>query len=197
MQQSDLDVDGRVKEIADAGAEGLGSLTRSKVKATTLSGVRGKVIIKKVKPDGGGEAHLRTYVIHAGGKFYQLIVHAWHGSHVTQTDGLNGIRKGFRLLKGAGGEDADETFDEVDSGSDGKDGADGKDGDSGSNSGGGGGDTGDWPANGPKRVGNCVKLPERNIEWTLPSDKDYPLKWAGAQTTPSRSPVASCGRRVA
>ncbi len=177
VQTSDLDVDSRAKEVKDAGGMGLGRVTRSKIKDTTLSGVRGKVVIKKVKPDGGGEGHFRTYVINTGGKFYQLIVQAWHGSHVSQTEGINGVRKGFRLLKGAGGEDADETFDEVDSGGDSEDGSD----DSGDEDGADGEDGDDggptWPSRGPKRSGLCVKLPERNMEWTLPEGA---LKWSGA-----------------
>lgn len=180
MQQSDLGVDGRVKDVQDAGGEGMGTVVRQTVKPTTLSGVKGKVVIKKIKPDGGGEGHLRTYVIHTGGTFYQLIVQAWHGSHVSQTEGLNGIRKGFRLAKGAGGEDADETFDEVDSGSEGEGEGDGGGGDAdaagGSDSSTDGGR--DWPKNGPTREGNCVKLHNRNVEWTLP--EDGPLQWVGA-----------------
>lgn len=172
VQQSDLGVDGRVDDVKKAGAEGLGSLVRSKVLDTTLSGVKGKVVVKKVKTDGGDEAHLRTYVIHTGGRFYQLIVQAWFGAHMTQNAGLNGIRQGFRLTKGAGKQDADETFDEVDSGGDGDSGSDDDDGGSDDSD-----DGIDWPGSGPKREGSCVKLPERNMQWTLP---EGPLRWIGA-----------------
>ena len=173
VQASDLDVTGRVDDIKKAGGEGVGRVVKQAVKDTTLSGVKGKVVVKKIKPDGGGEGHFRTYVIHAGGKFYQLIVQAWHGSHVGQVEGLNGIRKGFRLAKGAGGDDADETFDEVDSGDDSDDSGDGSSDAGGDDS---AGDDIDWPAKGPTREGRCVKLPHRNVEWTL---EDGPVKWVG------------------
>ncbi|MDA1194626.1 MAG: hypothetical protein O2894_05520 [Planctomycetota bacterium] len=177
VETSDLDLDGRVNDIKELGAEGMGSVARQAVAETSLSGVKGKVVIKNIKPDSGGEGHFRTYIIKSGGKFYQLIVQAWHGSHASQVEGLNALRKGFRLLQGAGGQDADETMTEVDGG-----GGDGPAaGDNGGNVGGDGGgdsaeDTGNWPPNGPLREGRKITLPNHNFEWTLPESD---LKWVG------------------
>ena len=108
--------------------------------------------------------------------FERFAVHRFRT--VQFTDGpvqVNGIRKGFRLLKGAGGPDKDEPMNEVGSGDASGDGGNAMD-DIEANE-----DTGapdDWPANGPKLDGTTVRMPERNLEWTLP--KDGPFQWAGA-----------------
>ncbi len=182
-QQSDLDVAGRVNDIKGAGGEGIGRVAKQVVKDTTLGGIKGKVVIKRIKADGGGEGHFRTYVIHTGGRFYQLIVQAWHDSQSGQVEGLNALRRGFQLAKPGKAKHADESFDEVDGGdSDGADGADGADGGGATNGGGGGdGRPANWPASGPTLEGRCVKLPEHNLEWTLP---DGPLRWIGAIDNP-------------
>ena len=188
VQESDLDVDGRVNDIKGAGGEGVGSVAKQVVKDTTLSGVKGKVVIKRIKADGGGQGHFRTYIIHTGGRFYQLIIQAWHESEKGQVAGLNGVRKGFRLAKAGKAEDADESFDEVGGGSDDA-GSDSPGDSSGGNHGGGdagGGAPQNWPANGPKLEGRCLKLDHRNVHWDLP---EGPLNWVGARDDAKPAPT--------
>jgi hypothetical protein len=172
VQASDLDVAGRVEDVRQQGVSA-GNVRATLVRDTTVSGVPGKVVIQKIKQDGS-DGQLRTYIIKSGGKFYQLIVRAWHGSAKTTAAGLNAVRKGFRLLQGAGGQDKDEPMDELDKAGSG-DGADGPS---------GGGDPGakdkpeGWPATGPTLDGTTLKCDRLNVWWTLP--KDGPFHWAGS-----------------
>ena len=97
-----------------------------------------------------------------------MILRCWHGAQNGEVAGINAVRKGFRLLKGAKGEDKDETLMELGSADEG-----GSDGDAGTN---GGGDDG-WPAGGAKKEGRKVSLPTHNVEWTLP---EGPFRWHSA-----------------
>lgn len=179
-----LSLDERVGELRDAGGDGLGDATRTVVADTTLSGVAGKVVIQKIRADGGTEGHFRKYVIIADGRFYQLLIRCWYGAHETAKEEVNGIRQGFRLLSGAGGPDKDESLEEIPSGGEpGADGADGASGGSRPSAGGGEVDpdkagSGDWPPNGPKRNGRTVEVTGHNLEWTLPEDDSW--TWAAA-----------------
>ena len=175
-----LGLDERVKDVKAQGSGGMGDVNRTAVGDTTLSGIKGKVVAMKIDADGN-EGHFRTYIIESGGKFYQMIVQAWHGAHSDEREAINGVRKGFRLLDGAGGTDKDEAFDEFGSGDDSGDDEGGDD--SGSNGGGnngGGSANDDWPRGGAEKVGNTVKLPTHNLEWTLPADS--PFRWTDAPT---------------
>ena len=161
---TDLDVAGRVQDIQNAGGMGAGDVKATKVLDSTLSGVKGKVVIESIEGQGGAKLHLRHYVIKSGGKLYMLVVRAWHGSHVAGAGAINAARKGFRLLQGAGGEDADEPMTEV--------------GDGGETQAKGPGAVGGWPKTGPKLEGNTAVLERHNVKWTLPDDS--PFKWQGA-----------------
>lgn len=179
----DLSLGEFVKEIRGRGGDGLGTVARTKVLDTTLSGIKGKVVIQKIKADGDVDGHFRKYAIVSNGKFYLLLMRTWHGAHETAKDEINGIRKGFRLLKGAGGPDKDESMTEVDgtpsrkataSEDDDIDEDESSEGDDD----GGDDDDGDWPAGGPVKKGDTVCLPTHNFEWTLPKGEDSPWRWA-------------------
>jgi len=160
-----LSLQERVQEIAQHGADGLGEVAAVATHASTLSGVPGTVVVQRVDGESGAEGHFRTYAIVAGPNFYHLIVRAWSGAHTEQRDAINALRKGFRLLKGAGGEDAEESFDEELGASaarapkaEVKEGA-------------------GFPEGGPVVRDSTVCLPSHNFEWTLPADS--PLQWKG------------------
>ncbi len=167
-----LGLDERMEEVRQQGADGLGDVVASTVKASTLSGVKGAVFVARVKREQT-LGHFRTYAIASGANFYQLMIRAWDGAHETHRDELNALRRGYRLAKGGGAEDADEAFDELPASA----GADGEDGsaDAGASRA-AEGDT--WGPNGPKREGNTVILPSHNFEWTLPEGS--PFRWIGA-----------------
>ncbi|MDJ0522432.1 MAG: hypothetical protein QNJ90_10220, partial [Planctomycetota bacterium] len=177
-----LGLDQRVAELKRSGAEGMGTVERTAIKDTTISGIKGKVVIQRVKADGGAKGHFRKYVMVHKGSFYQLIVISWHSAHVSVTDEINAVRAGFRLLKGAGEKDAPEPMDEVDGGgSDGADGTDGADGDSDGDS------DSDWPEKGPKREGRAIMMDHHNIHWTLPKG---PFQWTeGAEDASKKAGI--------
>ncbi len=167
-----LSLSDRVQELRNAGGEGLGDAVRTKVLDTTLSGVKGKVVVQKIKADGA-EGHFRKYAIIADGKFFQMLVRCWHGAHESAKDEINGIRKGFRLLKGAGGADKDESLTEVDNKkrvANPEDGSSDDEDDSSDDE-----DDGNWPPDGPTKKGKTVCLPSHNMEWTIPEDS--PFTW--------------------
>ncbi len=162
----------RVHELEQHGAEGMGTVTHAKVLDTTLSGIKGKVVVQRVKAEGGTKGQFRKYVIVSNGKFYQLLMRCWHGAQKSSTKEINAVRAGFRLLKGAGGADAPETLDELgdeaandDAAEDGADGTDGADDDG-------------WPPKGPLKEGRKVTIEKRNLSWTLPEKS--PFAWVGA-----------------
>jgi len=175
---NDLSVGERVADVKSNGAEGLGTVSQTKVIDSSLSGIKGKAVVMDVRSDGL-KGHFRTYVISANGKFYQLILRAWHEAEKNQVAEINALRKGFRLLKGAGGEDKDEALDEFGGSGDSDDDDDGSDDDSDGEHGSNGGSDPNWPRGGAQKEGRTVKLPTHNVEWTLP---EGPFQWVGAPT---------------
>ena len=175
-QKTDLDVAGRVEDLRQAGGMGLGNVTALKIVDATLSGVKGKAVLQNIKTDGGAKGHLRSYIMKAGGTLYMLVVQAWHGAHTAEADAMNGVRKGFRLLAGAGEDDADEPMTELEGGGGDAEGED----DNPSLGGSGAGSDGPeaWPATGPKIEGTTAMFDRHNLRWTLPADSEF--KWTGA-----------------
>ena len=169
-----LNVAERATEVKSNGAEGMGKMVQAKVVDSTLSGIKGKAVAMKIDADGS-EGYFRTYVIAKGGNFYQMIMRCWHGAQFEELESLNAVRKGFRLLKGAGAEDKSDAFDEFGSADDEED----EDGDE------EGDDAGDadegndpnWPSGGAKKEGRKISLPTHNLEWTLPKG---PFQWTDA-----------------
>ena len=168
-----LDVAQRAAELKQAGAEGMGSVQKTKVLDTTLSGVKGKVVVQRIQADGGTPGHFRKYVIVSGGKFYQLLMRCWHDAHSSVGDEINAVRQGFRLLKGAGGKDATETLSEVDEAAAKDDDDDDSDDDEGDDE-----DDDGWPRNGPKKEGRKVSMDNHNFRWDLPEASKF--EWTGA-----------------
>lgn len=167
----------RVQEMKDRGGDGLGEAVRSKVLDTTLSGVKGKVVVQRIKADGGARGQFRKYAIISDGKFYQMLIRSWHGAHESAKDEVNGIRKGFRLLKGAGGPDKDETLTEIGGSQKNQARPEDDDDDSEDDEDSSGDDDDDdgWGPPGPTKTGNKVCLPSHNLEWTIPTDS--PFRW--------------------
>ncbi len=169
-----LDLAQRAAELKQAGAEGMGSVQKTKVLDTTLSGVKGKVVVQRIQADGGTPGHFRKYVMVSDGKFYQLLMRCWHDAHTSVGDEINAVRQGFRLLKGAGGEDAKETLTEVDAAADKGDAEDGaKEGGSASDE-----EDDGWPKNGPKKEGRKVSMLNHNFSWDLPEASKF--EWTRA-----------------
>ena len=169
-----LDVAGRVKDVKSAGSMGLGSVNRTVISDATLSGVKGKAVVMKIDANGNA-GYFRTTIIESGGKFYQMLIRAWHGAQIDETDALNEVRKGFRLLEGAGGDDEDLPFDEFDEDEPAK-----KKGGADAGGANGGDDEGtdpNWPPGGAAKDGRKISLPNHNIEWTLP---EGPFQWTDA-----------------
>ena len=165
-----LELDERLAEVKEGSRSLIETITHTKIIDSSLSGIKGKALLMQGHARGGKVViHFRGYLIERKGKFYHLNIICYHGSHRRMTESIDRMRRGFRLLKGAGkGEDAPETFDElpkVDTGS----------AESGKDAKGGGGDDIDWPEKGPKRDGSTAIFPKHNLRWTLPSGGV--LKW--------------------
>ena len=154
--RTDLPPDDRAVELKQAMSQFLaGELNHCEIFDSTLSGVRGKVVVGEGTTGGGAPGHVRLYVIGHRGRLYHLEVKAFHGAHVTRRDEINAARKGFRLLKGGPkAEDKDEQFNEFGS-------ADAEEEEEG-NAG-----LGDWPAKGPKRLEDgTVEFTGLNLRWS-------------------------------
>ncbi len=166
-----LKPDERLNEVKEATRPSIETVTHTKVVDSTLSGRPAKLLLMQGHARGGKVIiHFRGYLIERKGKFYHLNITCYHNSHRTATESIDRMRRGFRLIKGAGkGEDAPETFDELPKVDAGAKGAGGESND------GADGDEIEWPEKGPTREGNTVIFPKHNLRWTLP--KGGVLKW--------------------
>jgi hypothetical protein len=125
-----------------------------------LSGLEGTLLVAQGTA-GEKAVHQRIWSIAAGGKFHQVFVTCWMGAEGKAAAELDALRRGYRLLQGAGPEepepatgpalsDEEPTLEEGAA----------------------------WPAGGPRREGNRLVFPSHNLEWAIPEGS--PFRWTAS-----------------
>lgn len=131
-----------------------GSVTRGR-----LSGLDGSLVVLQGTAKNGAPLWIRAYAIAAEGQLHQLIVTAYNGAEGKRSAEIDALRRGYRLIAGAGPEEAAGAGEPKL----------------------GGGDVPDseaFPPGGPKQEGRTVVFPSHNLRWTLPEGS--PFAWRGA-----------------
>lgn len=166
-----------LKELTQEVRDGLSSQMTpegSKVAEGRLSGLVGTEVIVKGKNREGAPVFVRAWAIESGGKFHQMIATMVDGAEVKLAGELDKLRRGYRLLTGAGPEEPDME-------------------DAGVPEVGGGTAAGDdWPEKGPTREGRTIVFSHHNLRWTLP--EGCPL--GVAQVTDDEAAMPDDGGKV-
>lgn len=149
------------EEIRTKMVEGLSKTRSSQVGGGRLSGLSGALVSLAGEQAGGGAWWFRGWVVKSGDMLHQLLVEAFLGAESKHGTAIDTLRRGYRLLEGAGPEDAatDPTFkaeDPLPSGP----------------------GRSDFPTGGPKQEGRAAVFPSHNLRWTLPEGS--PFGWQNA-----------------
>jgi len=142
------------EEIRDGTTKGLSKQAQAQVMDGRLSGLAGSAVL--VSGEQGGVPYtMRAWVILQGGTLHALIVDVFHGADKDLGSEIDALRRGYRLLAGAGPEEAPAAGQTPVEG--------------------GGADLqGEaFPPLGPKREGRTVVFPSHNLRWTLPEGSPY------------------------
>lgn len=150
------------ESIADEVLEGLrsdfeklqaGAVTRGK-----LSGLDGSLVVMQGTAKNGTPQWVRGWAIVQGDLLHQLIVTAYNGAEGKRAAEIDALRRAYRLIQGAGPEEAATAEPQLGSG-------DVPDSDA-------------FPPGGPKLEGRTVVFASHNLRWTLPEGS--PFAWRGA-----------------
>jgi hypothetical protein len=136
-------------------------LQKSGVTAGKLSGLDGSAVVLQGTAKTGAKFWFRGYMLSVKGTFHQLLIQAWNGAESEVAREIDALRRGYRLLDGAGAEEpAPDEGDDL------------------------GGESAapeaageEWPPGGPKREGATAIFPSHNLRWTLPEGS--PFRWTG------------------
>ena len=134
--------------------------TQSTVAVGKLSGLEGSVAMVSGTAAGGGTLWYRGYAIVVSGTLHQLLINAYNGAETKRGVEIDALRRGYRLLKGSGPEEA-AAAPEVHFGDETPKGDGGK--------------PDNWPAAGPKREGSKITFPSHNMSWTLPEGTPFQI----------------------
>ena len=144
-------------EVKTAMAEGLTKQGRSQVGQGRLSGLAGSTVA--VSGEKGGVAYLFLgFVIGHEGSLHSLLIDVYNGVEKDLGGEIDALKRGYRLIKGAGPEEAPMGAAPV-MGDD----AAPMQGE-------------EFPAGGPKREGRAAVFPSHNVRWSLPEGS--PFGWA-------------------
>lgn len=155
---NDLPLSELTQEVKDGLSSSLVQVDGVKVTRGKLSGINGTLAIIKGKDNRDCHRMYRAYAIEADGRFHQLIFDLRDGAETKQAREIDALRRGYRLLKGAGPEE--EAPDEDIHGGDEDDSDDADGGESGG---------------APTREGRTLVFPSHNLKWTLPEGS--PFRW--------------------
>jgi hypothetical protein len=162
----------RMQELREQARREIAAPEFDRITPSKLSGLDGSVLIFRGKGLEGGAADYRYFAIRADDTFHILLVRAYNGAEAKAGDDLDALRRGYRLIKGAGPVEAAPP-----AGSGGlpvDEGGDGAAADAGA---------------GPKQKdgGRTFVFDKRNFEWTLP--EGTPWAWEGVTVDQSRDGV--------
>jgi hypothetical protein len=149
------------EEVVRIAKNMVGNVTGSATKQDTLSGIPATLVRVQGKNEEIPQ-YVQAWIAEQGERFYVLMVRNYHGIEQKRWKDLDELKRGVRLLEGAGPEEAAATepppalsADEV---------------------GGAGGVSPDqWPEKGPKREGNLISIPTHNIKWQLPEETPFKI----------------------
>jgi hypothetical protein len=164
-----------VKETGDGLRANLTAPGAPQVRSGRLSGLEGREVLVKGRLQDHDAVHW-AISIEQGGTFHQLVFTLLNGAETRMAEELDALRRGYRLLKGSGPEEAASTPDF-----------------SGLSGGGGAapvggatpapgegeeeaGSASDWPAGGPRLDGRTIHFPTHNLRWTLPEGSPFRVR---------------------
>ncbi len=149
------------QEVVNIAKSMVGNVVGSATKKDTLSGIPATLVRVQGK-NGETPQYVQAWIAEQGKRYYVLIVRNYHGIEQKRWEDLDALKRGVRLLEGAGGEEAPASeappslsADEV--------------------AGGSGVSPEQWPEKGPKREGNLITFPTHNIKWTLPEETPFEI----------------------
>jgi hypothetical protein len=144
------------EEMRTALAQDLTKQGRAQVGQGRLSGLAGATVA--IAGERGGAAYLFLgFIVNHQETLHSLQIDIYHGAEKDLGTEIDALRRGYRLIKGAGPEEAPMDVSRV------------KDDDGAQVQG------EDFPAGGPKREGRAAVFPSHNVRWTLP--EGTPFRW--------------------
>jgi hypothetical protein len=149
------------EEIRTKMGEGLAKAGGSQIGGGRLSGLSGALVAISGEQAGGTKWWFRGWVVKSGELMHQLLVEAFQGAEGKQGSAIEALRRGYRLIDGAGPDEAagepklhaEDPF-------------------------AGGPGRAEFPAGGPKLEGRTAVFPSHNLRWTLPEGS--PFSWQNA-----------------
>lgn len=140
-----------VGEVRDNLSAGLSAVQGTKVEPALLSGLDCSLVLIKGRDKEDHPLLIKAYTLEAGGLFHQMMFFLTNGAEDRQAKEIDALRRGYRLLKGAGPEEKEpENPDKV-------------------------GDIGDGQGTGPTQEGNTLTFPSHNVKWSIPDGSKF--KW--------------------
>jgi hypothetical protein len=182
-----------VAEMTAVAKADFDKVAESKSQPVKLSGLDGRRILVKGTAKGGGVGYYPWYVVEKSGTFHGLLVKAYNGAEEDLAAEMDALRRGYRLIKGAGPEEpapaAPPAAPRAAKEGEPKKEEEAKKGQITLNF----VSPESWPATGPKREGSTVTFPTWNFSWTLPEGGP----WQITGVTPDESGKGPVGLKVA
>jgi hypothetical protein len=151
-----LSLEERLLELKQAAVQEFDQVNEDRVLPSRLSGLNGGVALVRGKLKAGAMGLYASFGIIADGTFHHLIVHAFNGAEKKLGPEIEALRRGYRLLKGAGPEEPAGGPGLPHGGDEGTQDA-----------------KSDWPKDGPVREGAGVSLPHWNLRWNVPEGTSF------------------------
>ena len=190
--------DAIAQEVRRTTTAGLKEVASSSISEDTLSGLDGSLVSVTGTAKSGGTLWFRGYATVLEGTLYQLLIEALNGAETKRGEEIEALKRGFRLLHGAGPEDEvviDVPRKPVPPGKPSGEGekkppAGNKPADKPK-----GGST-TFPPNGPKLEGRTAVLPSHNLRWTLPDGSPFDWSFATQDEKKTKQQVLGLRARV-
>lgn len=149
---NDLPLGDMTLELKAGLSASLTAVQGSKVTKGKLSGLECDLVLIKGLDKQDSPVLLKIYNLQIGGVFHQMIFRLTDGADAKQAKEVDALRRGYRLLKGAGPE---EEAPETPPGAE---------------------DVEESDESAPSREGRTITFPTHNVKWTLPEDSIFEWK---------------------
>ena len=156
-----LDINAFQQEVVGVAKSMVGNVSGSATTKDTLSGIPATLIRVQGKNEGTPQ-YVQAWLAEKGDRFYVLIQRNYHGIEMKRWKDLDELKRGVRLLEGAGEEESPASGPPPALSTDDVAGASGVSPDQ-------------WPEKGPKREGNLITFPTHNIKWALPEETPFQI----------------------